>query len=84
MKGTAREDGCDAGLNFEVAALRHELAQARRLLDLKDEFIAELEVAAREAENNRDDADRYRRLRERLERHPVARRALRLFRVVIR
>jgi hypothetical protein len=73
-----------AGLELEVAALHNELVQAQRLLEVKDAFVTfvtrQLEDAHGEVALFRDDAERYRALKERLARHPIARRASRLFR----
>jgi hypothetical protein len=83
---TAVEEQAEAnGLEMEVAALRMELEQARRMLELKDAFVAsELAAAAGQVAHFREDAERYRGLKERLDRHPFAARIARALRLLVR
>jgi hypothetical protein len=73
------------GLEMEVTALRLELEQARKLLELQDAFVIhELAAAEREMTRFREDAERYRGLQERLNRHPFVRRVARGLRLLVR
>jgi hypothetical protein len=83
---TAVDEQAEAnGLEMEVAALRLEVEQARRLLELKDAFVVhELAAAEREVTRFREDAESYRGLQERLNRHPLVRRVAHGLRVLVR